>query len=68
MSGALRRTPDVVGKPWEEGKKILTDLGFKLKYNPGADAVAALLTIEATDPAAGQTIPKGATIALTPKF
>ncbi|TFD90970.1 Stk1 family PASTA domain-containing Ser/Thr kinase [Cryobacterium psychrotolerans] len=60
--------PNVIGKPWNEGKKILTDLGFKLKYNPGADAVAALLTIEATDPAAGQTIPKGATIALTPKF
>ncbi|TFB52024.1 Stk1 family PASTA domain-containing Ser/Thr kinase [Cryobacterium tagatosivorans] len=60
--------PNVVGKPWEEGKKILTDLGFKLKYNPGADAIAAVLTIDATDPAAGQTIPKGATIELTPKF
>ena len=60
--------PNVVGKPWNEGKKILKDLGFKLKYNPGADAVAALLTIESTDPAAGETIPKFSTIELTPKF
>ena len=60
--------PNVVGMPWNEGKTVLTDLGFKLKYNPGADAVALLLTIEATDPAAGETAPKGATITLTPKF
>jgi beta-lactam-binding protein with PASTA domain len=60
--------PDVVGKPWNEGKKILTDLGFKLTYNPGADAplYSSLIQIASTDPAAGTVVPKGSTIALKP--
>ncbi|MEC5150023.1 Stk1 family PASTA domain-containing Ser/Thr kinase [Cryobacterium sp. GrIS_2_6] len=58
--------PDVIGKPWNEGKKILTDLGFKLSYNLGADAIAPLLNILSTDPAAGTAAPKGSTIALKP--
>jgi serine/threonine-protein kinase len=60
--------PNVVGMPWNDGKQALTDLGFKLKYNPGADAIAAVLKVAATDPAAGQTVPKGSTISLTPQF
>jgi eukaryotic-like serine/threonine-protein kinase len=60
--------PNVVGLPWNEGKQALTDLGFKLKYNPGADAIGALLKVQSTDPAAGQTVPKGSTITLTPQF
>jgi len=58
--------PDVIGKPWNEGKKILTDLGFKLSYNLGADAIAPLLNILSTDPAVGAAAPKGSTIALKP--
>ena len=60
--------PDVVGMAWNDGKQTLTNLGFKLTYNPGADAIAAVLTIASTDPPAGSTVPKGSTITLTPQF
>lgn len=60
--------PNVVGMNWNDGKQKLLDLGFKLKYNPGADAIAPVLKVQSTDPAAGQTVPKGATITLTPQF
>ena len=60
--------PDVVGMAWNDGKQTLTNLGFKLMYNPGADAIAAVLTIASTDPPAGSTVPKGSTITLTPQF
>jgi beta-lactam-binding protein with PASTA domain/tRNA A-37 threonylcarbamoyl transferase component Bud32 len=58
--------PQVVGLGWSEAKATLTDLGFKLSYNPGADAIAALLTVAATDPAAGTSAPKGSTITMRP--
>ncbi len=60
--------PNVVGMPWNQGKQTLLDLGFELQYNPGADAVAPLLTVASTDPAAGATLERGSTIILTPKF
>ncbi|TFC11029.1 Stk1 family PASTA domain-containing Ser/Thr kinase [Cryobacterium algoritolerans] len=60
--------PDVVGRSWGEGKKILSDLGFKLTYNPGADApvYSSLIQVASTDPAAGTSAPKGSTITLKP--
>ncbi|WP_066595064.1 Stk1 family PASTA domain-containing Ser/Thr kinase [Cryobacterium arcticum] len=58
--------PDVVGQGWSEAKNTLTDLGFKLSYNPGADAIAALLSVASTDPVAGTSLPKGSTITLKP--
>ncbi|WP_420898525.1 Stk1 family PASTA domain-containing Ser/Thr kinase [Cryobacterium cryoconiti] len=58
--------PDVVGLPWNEGKQALTDLGFKLSYNLGADAIAALLNVATTDPVAGTAVEKGSTITLKP--
>ncbi|TFC96652.1 MULTISPECIES: Stk1 family PASTA domain-containing Ser/Thr kinase [Cryobacterium] len=58
--------PDVVGMPWNEGKQALTDLGFKLSYNLGADAIAALLNVASTDPVAGTPAEKGSTITLKP--
>ncbi len=58
--------PDVIGMSWNDGKKKLTDLGFKLSYNPGADAISALLKVQSTDPAAGTSAPKGSAITLKP--
>ncbi|MBX0298824.1 Stk1 family PASTA domain-containing Ser/Thr kinase [Cryobacterium sp. 1639] len=58
--------PDVVGVGWSEAKQTLIDLGFDLSYNPGADAIAALLSVESTDPAAGTSLPLGSTITLRP--
>ncbi|RNE59435.1 Stk1 family PASTA domain-containing Ser/Thr kinase [Cryobacterium tepidiphilum] len=60
--------PNVVGLPWNDGKKKLTDLGFTLTYNPGADAVAPLLKVQSQDPAAGTLAPPGSTVSLTPSF
>jgi beta-lactam-binding protein with PASTA domain/tRNA A-37 threonylcarbamoyl transferase component Bud32 len=58
--------PNVVGVGWSAAKETLTNLGFKLSYNPGADAIAALLSVESMDPAAGSSLPRGATITLKP--
>jgi beta-lactam-binding protein with PASTA domain/tRNA A-37 threonylcarbamoyl transferase component Bud32 len=58
--------PDVVGVGWSEAKDTLSNLGFKLSYNPGADAIAALLSVESTDPVAGSSLAKGSTITLKP--
>jgi serine/threonine-protein kinase len=58
--------PNVVGMSWSDGKAALSNLGFKLSYNPGADAIAALLSVEATDPAAGTSLAKGSTITMRP--
>ncbi len=61
--------PNIVGFSWSDGKDTLTELGFRLTYNPGADLVpSALLKVAATDPVAGTSLPKGSTIALTPQF
>ncbi|TFD91651.1 Stk1 family PASTA domain-containing Ser/Thr kinase [Cryobacterium lactosi] len=58
--------PNVVGMSWSEGKQVLTDLGFKLNYNLAADAIAAIISIKSTDPAAGTLAAKGSSITLTP--
>jgi serine/threonine-protein kinase len=58
--------PNVVGMSWSDGKAALTNLGFKLSYNPGADAIAALLSVASTDPAAGTSAAKGSTITIKP--
>ena len=58
--------PDIIGLPWNEGKQVLTDLGFKLSYNLGADAIAPLLSVASTDPAAGTAAPKNSTITVRP--
>ena len=60
--------PNVIGMSWGDGKKALTALGFKLTYNPGADApiYSSLIQVASTDPAAGTSLPKGSTISLKP--
>ncbi|MEO6200904.1 MAG: PASTA domain-containing protein, partial [Cryobacterium sp.] len=58
--------PNVVGKPWNEGKKILKDLGFDVKYPLAADGFATFIKVESTDPAAGTRAPKGSTVTLSP--
>ena len=58
--------PNIVGLPWNEGKQVLTDLGFKLSYNLGADAIAPLLSVASTAPAAGTDAPKNSTVTLKP--
>ncbi|MCY7290519.1 MAG: PASTA domain-containing protein, partial [Cryobacterium sp.] len=59
--------PNVVGLPWNEGKKVLTDLGFKLQYVSIWDGPFPIV-IEATDPVAGKLAPKGSTISLAGKL
>jgi serine/threonine protein kinase/beta-lactam-binding protein with PASTA domain len=58
--------PNVIGMGWSEAKETLDGLGFKMSYNPGADAISALLSVETMDPAAGTSLPKGSTITLQP--
>ncbi|TFC79726.1 Stk1 family PASTA domain-containing Ser/Thr kinase [Cryobacterium cheniae] len=58
--------PNIVGMPWNQGKQVLTDLGFKLSYNLGADAIAPLLSVASTDPVAGTAVPPKSTITLKP--
>jgi serine/threonine-protein kinase len=58
--------PNVVGMPWNDAKRTLTDLGFKLSYNPAADAFSAVVKVASTNPAAGLTVEKGSTISLVP--
>ncbi len=58
--------PNVIGMSWSEGKQVLADLGFKLNYNLAADAIAAIISIKSTDPAAGTLAAKGSSITLTP--
>ena len=60
--------PNVIGMSWSDGKAALTALGFKLTYNPGADApiYSSLIQVASTDPAAGTSLPKGSTISLKP--
>ena len=58
--------PNIVGLPWNEGKQVLTDLGFKLSYTLGADAIAPLLSVATTDPVAGTAVPPKSTITLKP--
>jgi len=60
--------PNVVGMGWNDAKQKLEALGFKLAYNPGADAVAPLLKVQSMDPAAGTLAPPGSTVSLTPTF
>jgi eukaryotic-like serine/threonine-protein kinase len=55
--------PNVVGMSWNDGKKALTDLGFKLDYKKLWDAPFPIV-VESTDPAAGTSAPKGSTIKL----
>jgi beta-lactam-binding protein with PASTA domain/tRNA A-37 threonylcarbamoyl transferase component Bud32 len=60
------QVPDIVGLPWNEGKRVLLDLGFELSYNLGADAIAPLLNVASTDPEAGTDAPRNSTITLKP--
>jgi len=58
--------PNVVGMSWTDGKAALTALGFELKYNLAADAIAAILKVASTDPVAGTPAAKGSTITVNP--
>ncbi|WP_370449199.1 Stk1 family PASTA domain-containing Ser/Thr kinase [Cryobacterium sp. TMT1-66-1] len=58
--------PNVVGMSWADGKAALTALGFELKYNLAADAIAAILKVASTDPAAGTSVPKNSIITVNP--
>jgi eukaryotic-like serine/threonine-protein kinase len=59
--------PDVTGKRWNNAKKTLTDLGFKVALN-GKDRALAdsfladLATVKSTDPKPGKAIDKGSTV------
>jgi serine/threonine protein kinase len=58
--------PSVVGMPWGQAKKILSDASFVLSYETAADLAPLLVRVTGTDPAAGQLAKKGSTI--TVKF
>jgi serine/threonine-protein kinase len=60
--------PDVVGKAWIDAKAILVDAGFDLSYPAGADIVPALVTVTATNPAAGTSVPRGSKLTVSVSF
>jgi len=60
--------PDVVGKPWIDAKSILVAAGFDLSYPAGADIVPALVTVTATNPAAGTSVPRGSKLTVSVSF
>jgi beta-lactam-binding protein with PASTA domain/tRNA A-37 threonylcarbamoyl transferase component Bud32 len=60
--------PDVVGKSWIDAKPILVDAGFDLSYPAGADIVPALVTVTATNPAAGTSVPRGSKLTVSVSF
>ncbi len=58
--------PNVIGIPWGQAKKILSDASFALSYDVSADLVPLLVRVTGTDPVAGQLAKKGSTV--TVKF
>ncbi|KJC63179.1 Stk1 family PASTA domain-containing Ser/Thr kinase [Agreia bicolorata] len=60
--------PDVVGKTWIDAKSILVAAGFDLSYPAGADIVPALVTVTATNPAAGTSVPRGSKLTVSVSF
>jgi beta-lactam-binding protein with PASTA domain/tRNA A-37 threonylcarbamoyl transferase component Bud32 len=61
------QVPDVTGKRWNDAKKTLTDLGFKVALNGKDRALAEsfladLATVKSTDPKPGKAIDKGSTV------
>ncbi|CAN5423395.1 Stk1 family PASTA domain-containing Ser/Thr kinase [soil metagenome] len=54
--------PDVINMTWAKAKQTLLDAGFKPSYNRAADAVALVVTVGKTDPAAGTMVDKGSTV------
>jgi beta-lactam-binding protein with PASTA domain len=60
--------PDVVGMSWIDAKPILVDAGFDLSYPAGADIVPALVTVTATNPAAGTSVPRGSKLTVSVSF
>ncbi|QNE46616.1 Stk1 family PASTA domain-containing Ser/Thr kinase [Glaciihabitans sp. INWT7] len=54
--------PDVINMTWAKAKQTLLDAGFKPSYNRAADAVAFVVTVGKTDPAAGTMVDKGSTV------
>lgn len=57
--------PDVIGQTWAGAKQVLLDAGFRLDYNPFADAAPSLFTVTSLDPEANSLQPKGSTIRVT---
>jgi beta-lactam-binding protein with PASTA domain/tRNA A-37 threonylcarbamoyl transferase component Bud32 len=57
--------PDVVGKTWADAKAALQAAGFDLKYPAAADIVPGLVTVTATDPAAGTQVKKGSSVTVS---
>ncbi|MFB2556310.1 Stk1 family PASTA domain-containing Ser/Thr kinase [Herbiconiux sp. P13] len=57
--------PDVVGQTWDKAKQTLTDAGFSLDYNFGADLAPGLVRVTGTNPAPGTMVPKGSTLTVT---
>jgi len=60
--------PDVVGKAWIDAKSILVDAGFDLSYPAGADLVPSLVTVTATNPIAGTSVPRGSKLTVSVSF
>jgi serine/threonine-protein kinase len=56
------QVPNVVGRPWSEAKKLLTDAGFALDYNKLADASPGSFLVTKTNPGGEEQVDKGSTI------
>ena len=62
------KVPNVVGMTWAKAKAALLALNFTLQYNHAYDAVANAVTVTSTDPAAGESKPKGSTVKVVASF
>lgn len=60
--------PDVVKLSWSEAKPILEAAGFDLSYPAGADIVPGLVTVTATNPVAGTSVPRGSKVTVSVSF
>ncbi len=54
--------PNVVGETWDTAKQKLLDAGFRLDYNPFADAGPQFFTVSKLSPDGGTTADKGSTV------
>jgi len=65
-TAAALTIPDVTGKPGDEARTALTDVGLKVEFDGGDQTVIAASnwTVDSQQPAAGSTVDEGATVTL----
>ena len=61
--------PAVVGQTWAQAKQVLTDAGFKIRFNNSRSqdlsALPGVATVKSIDPGVGTTVLTGSTVTVT---